>query len=80
MVPLELSSTRKREENKALAHRIKKSYDDALYANISMAAVLLKETAKGFDILTKLKNPETEIQYLTKSIINICFLFYISFL
>ena len=31
-----------------------------------------KDCKKFLDIMTKLKIPETEIQYLTKSIINIC--------
>ena len=71
---MELNSTRKREKYKALVDRLKKSYDDVVYANISMGACgfIEKDSKKFLDIMTKLKIPETEIQYLTKSIINVC--------
>ena len=71
---MELNSTRKREKYKALVDRLKKSYDDVVYANISMRACgfIEKDSKKFLDIMTKLKIPETEIQYLTKSIINVC--------
>ena len=71
---MELNSTRKREKYKALVDRLKKSYDDVVYANISMGACgfIEKDSKKFLDIMTKLKIPKTEIQYLTKSIINVC--------
>ena len=71
---MKLNSTRKREKYKALVDRLKKSYDDVVYANISMGACgfIEKDSKKFLDIITKLKIPETEIQYLTKSIINVC--------
>ena len=44
-----LDSTRKRQKYKALVDRLKKSYDDIVYANISMGACgLLKKTARSF--------------------------------
>ena len=54
--------------------RLKKSYDDIVYANISMGACgfIEKDSKKYLDFMTKLKITETEIQYLTKTIINIC--------
>ena len=71
---MELNSTRKRKKYKALVDRLKKSYDDVVYANISMGACgfIEKDSKKFLDIMTKLKIPKTEIQYLTKSIINVC--------
>ena len=62
------------EKYKDLVDRLKKSYDDVIYANISMSACgfIEKDSKKFLDIMTKLTIPETEIQYLTKSIINIC--------
>ena len=71
---MELNSTRKSEKYKALVDRIKKSYDDVVYASTSMGAYgfIEKDSKKFLDIMTILKIPKTEIQYLTKSIINIC--------
>ena len=71
---MELNSKRKHEKYKDLIDRLKKSYDDVIYANISMSACgfIEKDSKKFLDIMTKLKIPEKEIRYLTKSIINIC--------
>ena len=71
---MELNSKRKREKYKDLVDRLKKSYDDVVYANISMGAcgIIEKDRKKFLDIMTKQTIPETEIQYLTKSIISIC--------
>ena len=69
-----LNSTKKRQKYKALIDRLKKSYDDVVHTNMSLGACgfMEKDSKKFFDIMTKLKIPETEIQYLTKSIISIC--------
>ena len=71
---IELNSTRKGQKYKALVDKLKKSYDDVVYANISLGACgfIEKDSKKFLNIMTKLQIPETEIQYLTKSIINIC--------
>ena len=71
---MELNSTKKQEKYKALVDRLKKSYDDVVSANVSMGAYgFIEKDSKNFhDTTTELRIPETEIQYLTKSIINIC--------
>ena len=50
---MELNSTRKREKYKALVDRLKKSYDDVVYANISMGACgfIEKDSKKFLDIM-----------------------------
>ena len=55
---MELNSTRKREKYKALVDRLKKSYDDVVYAKISMCACgfIEKDSKKFLDIMTKLIN------------------------
>ena len=66
-INMKLNSTRKHEKYMALV-------DNVVYANNSMGAFgsIEKDSKTFLNIMTKLNIPETEIQHLTKSIINIC--------
>ena len=48
---MELNSKRKREKYKELVDRLKRSYDDVVYANISMGAcgLIAKDSKKFLD-------------------------------